>query len=543
MAAPSYTEDLTDITLAEATTGFSAYGGGASGLGTGADLAMQGNLCVDKQITNADKGMYYDNGAGITLGAGDHVFVWLFNATPGLADTLALKGASILVGTGSNAYCQYHVEGNDTYGAAGRVAKCYAIDYTTRTSNTGSVPYRTVTGSPGANPQVFGGGLVTTASVKGANLGIDAMRYGTGAYITAGEVADPGTFAGFQTQNDNITNRWGILTRVGGSYELQGTFAVGQNNAGTATLAYFADSDVNIALVDTPHSATDFTKFIFDHASTEVYWTNVSVIALGTNNPGQLTVNNAATVVELTGGTFTGFGASTFEAACVLDGVTWRTSGLVTANGASFTACLFDRPSATSALSIADLDLLDDCVFVSDGTGHAINLGTISASDTMGWNCIDSGYAATDGSTGNETILVSVATSQTLTINVAAGATTPTIYNTGAGTVSVVSGQVTTTITVVDIDTGSPIENANVYVEAGAGGPLTAGTIIIGTATLTDVNGQVSDTRSLGGNQPIVGRARRASPGFGTLYKTASIVGTINSASGLDLTIQMQKDE
>jgi hypothetical protein len=506
-------------------------------------LAMQGNLCVDKQITNADKGMYYNNGAGITLGAGDHVFVWLFNATPGLADTLALKGASILVGSGTTAYCQYHVEGNDTYGAAGRVAKCYPVNYSVRTSNTGSVPYRTVTGSPGANPQVFGGGLNTTAQVKGANLGIDAIRYGTGAYITAGDSGQPATFAGFQAQNDAIANRWGILTRVGGSYELQGTFAIGQNNAGTATLAYFSDSDVAIAIVDTVHSATDFTKFVIDHASTEVYWTNINITALGTNNPGQVIVNNAATVVEITGGTWTGLGVTTLRAGCVVDGLTWRTSGLVTANGASISNALFDRASGSVALSIADLDLLDNCTFISDGTGYAIDLGTISATDTMGWNCTDTGYAAQGGTATNRTILVNVASGQTLTINVAAGATTPTYNNTGAGTVSVVSGQVTTTITVVDIDTGSAIQNANVYVEAGAGGPLTAGTVIIGTTTLTDINGQVSDTRSLGGNQPIVGRVRRASPGFGTLYKTASIVGTINSASGLDLTIQMQKDE
>ena len=118
MAAPSYAEDLTDVTLAENTTGWSAYGGGASGLSASPDLAMQGTNCVDKQITNADKGQYFDNGSGITLPAGAHVFVWLFCATPGLTATLQNKGASILVGTASNAYCQYHVEGNDTYGAA-----------------------------------------------------------------------------------------------------------------------------------------------------------------------------------------------------------------------------------------------------------------------------------------------------------------------------------------------------------------------------------------------------------------------------------------
>ena len=104
MAVPSYAEDLTDIDLAESTTGWSAYGGGASGLSASPDLAMQGTNCVDKQITNADKGMYFDNGSGTTLGSGSHVWIWHFCGTPGLTDTLANKGASVLVGTGSNAY-------------------------------------------------------------------------------------------------------------------------------------------------------------------------------------------------------------------------------------------------------------------------------------------------------------------------------------------------------------------------------------------------------------------------------------------------------
>lgn len=560
MAAPSYTEDLTDVDLAESTTGWSAYGGGASGLSASPDLSMQGTNCVDKQITNADKGQYFDNGSGITLAAGDHVWIWHYCATPGLTDTIQNKGASVLVGTASNAYCQYHVEGNDTYGASGRVARCYPVDYSVR-STSASPPYRTATGSPGAAPQVFGGGLVTTASVKGANVGIDAIRYGTGAYLTAGELISAGdgsdnpcTFGGFSAQNDAVSNRWGILNSIGGSYELQGRFVIGQNNAGTPTLCRFEDSDVNIALVDTDHAATGFTQIIVDHASTVCNWTNVILAALGSRNPGRFVVNAANPEVNVTGGTWTAIGATTLRSNCTMTSMTWRRCSTITANGASFTDCVFDSwqhngttapPFPSAQLVISDLDLLDNCTFIkpSGSTVHAINLGTISASDTMNWNNTDSGYASTNGSTGNETILVNVANFQTLTINVAAGATTPSVYNTGAGTVNVVSGQVTTTITVVDIDTGSAIQNANVYLVADAGGGLTEGTVIIGTSTLTDVNGQVSDTRSLGSNQPVVGRVRRASAGFGTLYKTANIVGTINSASGLDLTIQMQKDE
>jgi len=542
MAVPTYAEDLTDITLAESITGWVALGGGASGLGAGVDFAMQGTNCVDKQVTASEKGQVFDNAAGITLGTGEHIFVWMFNATPGLSNTLANRGAAIIVGSLTTAYCAYHVEGSNTYGAAGRVAKCYPIDYATRTSNTGSAPYRTLTGSPGANPRVFGATLNITGTVKSANLGVDAIRRGTGAYITAGEIANPATFNGYATENDTLANRWGILTKVGGSFELQGRFVIGQNSSKTATLAYFSDSDVAIFIVDTPHAATDFTQIVIDHASTEVYLTNVNITALGTQNPGRFVMNNASTVVEITGGAWTGLGITTLRALAVVDGLTWRLCGTVTANGANLTNAVFDRSSAATALVISNLDLLDSCTFISDGTGNAIDLGTVSSSITMNWNCTDTGYAAQGGTAANRTILVNVATSQTLTINVASGATTPTYNNTGAGTVTVVSGQVTLTIKVIDIDTGANIENAMVYVTAAAGGALPEGTAII-NKVLTSATGLVSDTRSYSGNQPITGRVRRATSAYGTLYKTGAIAGTVSSASGLSLTIQMIKDE
>jgi len=194
---------------------------------------------------------------------------------------------------------------------------------------------------------------------------------------------------------------------------------------------------------------------------------------------------------------------------------------------------------ATVAITVADLGQLTNCRFTSDGTGHAVDLGTISVTDTMSWNNTDTGYAGTNGATGNETILVNVATSQTLTINVGSGYSTPTIYNTGAGTVSVVSGQVTLTITVRDINDATLLENARVYVTAAAGGSLTVGTVIIDKA-LTNVSGVVTDTRSYSTDQPIEGVVRfSTSPNF---YKTSPISGTVNNASGLSLNIQMIKD-
>lgn len=536
MAAPSYDHDLTDITLAETTTGWSRYGV-AGNPGQGADFSQQGTFCVDKQVSNGDGGVYFNNGAGITLGAGDHVWVWHFAATPGITQTIQNKGASVYIGTGTNAVCEYHIAGNDTFGASGRVARCYPINYAVRTTNASS-PYRTTTGSPGAAPSLFGGGLVTTATAR-TNLGVDAIRYGTGAYLTAGELTSAGdptnnpcTFAGFQAVNDAIANRFGILTLVGGQYELQGRFAIGQNNAGTATLCRFQDSNKNLAFVDCFHAASTFSEIVIDHASTVCNWTNINITALGTTVRGLLTVTAANPTVNITGGTITGIGAITLRSNTTVDGATFRGCNAITQNGATISNCLIAASTGVSALVADTISNLSNIDFVSGGTGHAIEIGAAGTYNFDGLTF--AGYAASNGSTGNEAIYVT-ATTGTVTINVASG--TPS-YRTAGATVEIVSGQVTTTITVRDIN-GTAIQGARVYITAAAGGGLAEGTVIINA--LTNASGQVSDTRSLGLNQPITGYARKASSA--PYFQNAAVSGTISSLTGASINVLMLSDE
>lgn len=479
MAAPAYTEDLTDIDLAESDTGWTTInfsGGGGAALDFGPDLAMQGVNSVLRQVSGHDRGGIYNNGATAgAVAAGVHIFQWLFTANPGLTDTIQNTGVCVIAGSGTGAVVRFHVDGNDTFGAAGRVGKCYAFRYN-NTANS-SPPYRTLTGSPGATPAYFGGSCNISQSTKGLNFGLDAVRYGTGAYLTAGELISAGdgsdnpcTFDGFATENDyndvtNGYNRWGIFTKVGNSYELQGRFVIGQNNSKVATLCRFRDSDVGIVFVDTIHSETDFTQVIIDHASTRVEWTNVNFTALGTHNPGRVVVNNATTPVIVVGGVWTGIGITTLRAGCDITNLTWRATDQITLNSATLDGCLIENNTAAAAIIATTLDDITGCTFVSDGTGYAVDLGTISSTQSMAWDNSDSGYAATDGSTGNETIKVTIASPNVLTINVAAGATTPTIHKVGTGTVNVVAGQVALTLTGLKVNTEVRIYTAGTTTE------------------------------------------------------------------------------
>jgi hypothetical protein len=162
---------------------------------------------------------------------------------------------------------------------------------------------------------------------------------------------------------------------------------------------------------------------------------------------------------------FTDMDSFIYQSNSTLTSSTFRRCGLVTQGGSTITSCSFDSPTGAIGLSVDSLVDVTDCSFTSDGTGHAIDLGTVSATGSISWSNNDSGYASSNGSTGNETILVSVATSQTLTINVGVGSSTPTIYNTGAGTVLVVSGQVDVSVTTTT-PAGVPVGDVRVILRA-----------------------------------------------------------------------------
>jgi len=439
MAAPTYDKDLVDITTAESTTGWSALGGGASGLSASPDLSMQGTNCVDKQITAAEKGQIFDWGARITPGASEHFFVWAFVGTPGLTATIANRGLAIVAGTATNAYVQFHVEGNLTYGAGGRVGKCYAIRYNNTTS--ASPPYRTLTGAPGADPQYFGATVNITASVKGANLGVDAIRRGTGIYITGGDGATPATFTGAAAQSDAVANRWGVLTKLADSlFEMKGRLVIGQQGLlgtpYTPTAARFDAANRYVLFADTIHSAADFTQFIVDHDATIVNLTNVTFEAAGTNNPGRFVVNDASSTVALTDCQFNKTGITTLRPGCTVTGGAWRTAGDVTQNSATISGARFNG----TKLVANDTSKLSGSTFVLSGTHHGIEGFSTAGTYTL------TGLTFTGfGADGTASAAVHVlATSGTVNLNVSGG-TTPTVKSDGA-TVNV-SASVTVTVT------------------------------------------------------------------------------------------------
>ena len=122
--------------------------------------------------------------------------------------------------------------------------------------------------------------------------------------------------------------------------------------------------------------------------------------------------------------------------------------GLLTING-SLTGCTINDGTASASLITSALSKIIGNTFVSDGSNHAVELTSIGAG-SMTWDNQLSGYVTggsggspiTPTSTSNEAIYINVATASDFTINVADGATVPSV-RVGAsftGSVNVVAG-------------------------------------------------------------------------------------------------------
>ena len=171
MAAPSYANDLTDIFTDGSTTGWSALGGGASGLNQETDYFIQGTSCLSKNAwASALKGMIYVPGGSVTVPTDGCVMFWLTHLTPNSLDPIASGGVQALIGSSSTAFKQWYVAGSDTVLFGGWLA--IPVNPTITPDAT--------TGSPSATLASFGGQASLTGARPRVPRGV-STRFATGA--------------------------------------------------------------------------------------------------------------------------------------------------------------------------------------------------------------------------------------------------------------------------------------------------------------------------------------------------------------------------
>ncbi len=223
----------------------------------------------------------------------------------------------------------------------------------------------------------------------------------------------------------------------------------------------------------------------------------------------------------------------TLRPVVTFENMTFSNCAYIDTTGSTVQNCKFGN-SLVRATSPANAALVSLSAFTkTSGTQHGMEITGTAANFTLN-GVTFTGYAGTNGSTGNEAIYVNIA-SGSVTINITGGGSTPSIRTAGA-TVTV-QNAVTVTVTVLDSSTLSPIQNARVLLEK-----VSDGTDILPPTSLTNASGVVTTSYAYTTDTAVTGAVRRASAAYGTLYKPNAISGTITSG-GLDVTILLTSDE
>lgn len=469
MAAPSYTTDLTMVDDGDAITGWAestnvSWDDGRN-LASDADYAfIQGATAAGQQFTvSGVASCIYNNGSGITIPTDGAYLVWMVFTTPTALDTYANGGLRIIVGSGLGDFESWDVGGSDVYPNPYGGFKNYAANPTES--------YDDLVGTPSGTEQYIGGAVKSLVGIgKGQPFMVDAIRWGRcEARMNGGDVTNGyATFAGFATENDKNTtgayNRWGLLQDISsgaGVYLWKGLMRLGYTSA-----VDFRDSDVTILVDDTVKCTSGFNAIHVEQSGSHVDWTNITIIALGTQSRGNFEMKADATI-DKDGCKFVDMGTFIYDSNSTVTDTTFQRCGQVTVGAGDFDGCLFEESYATSAVSAAtpaEAALIVNSDFVSDGTGHGITLTGTAANITL-TNVSFSGYAASDGSTGDEAIYVNIATGS---MNITVGGAAPSIRTAGCS-VTVVTSARTVTVT-AQTTTGTAIENANVFLRTKTGG-------------------------------------------------------------------------
>ena len=468
MAAPVYATDLATLHLAEVVTGWAEPTAAGWTLGAAPGAAdsenfIQGTLAVPKAFNATGVGgMLLDFGSAPTIPT-DGVFMgWMFFSSPANIDTEANGGIRMVAGSALNNFKAWTAGGSDSYLYGGWIN--VAVDPTI------SADY-TVTGT--GNNQFFGWVVKTLSAItKGTPFVTDAFRYGRAeARISEGSTADGyATFNGFATTNDNVTNRWGLIQSVNGSYLWKGLMTLGYSTA-----VDFRDSNKTIVIDNTKKVGANFNKIEIRQASSRVDWTNIIFTSLSTVSRGRLEVIDNADV-NIESCQFNSMDTFILLSGSDVLNSAFRNCNTVTAPGSNLSGTSVLTPIVTADTSAVIWNVatdpdgkLDNMTF-SKGTNahHAIEFGT-SSPTTMTIRGIDfTGFNASNAQ--NDSVLHIKRTTGTVTINTV-GCSGTVSYKTAGATVVIVADPVTTLINVKNL-AGTNIQSANVFLKAATGGPF-----------------------------------------------------------------------
>jgi len=435
------------------------------------------NIAIDPEFTPVDEAVGSPT-------AGSYRYFWsapnilsaVSKGNPHCVDAIRYGRGELIIeyGDATNGYC--------TFGELGNYNDANDISFIANTTNTDATltnisatevdklyPGAPLSGT-GIPASTYVQSIVSSTSIEMTN---NATATNTGVSITS-----------------IPANRLGLFKKEGVSYLWKGLISIG-----TSTNAVdFRDTNKNITVDDTPRTYAAFNRIEINNASSNVEWTGINITAL---NPSGLSIgqfemiHNA--ILSWTTCVFTDMSTWVFLSNATLNKITWRRCALVIQGGGDFDNCIFDEATGAVALLVDNPDNVDNCTFNSDGTGHAIELTTACAGNSYTLtNFWVNGYAASDGSTGNEVIFNDSGGAVTINIDGGSGVSNISVMN-GSGASTNLVANYSFTITGLELNTEVTI--------------VTAGTSIVlhhtENATTSDGEGKYQATYSHSGGASV----------------------------------------
>lgn len=543
MTAPSYTEDLSDFATADEASGwgeFTALSYNGQSAPTHQDNEyplIQGSYAVVQGCKNTAIGSIGYNYGSDCGGHGTDgaFFLWHVFAINQNINTYANGGLRAVVGSGYGDFKSWDVGGSDKppYPYGGWT--CHVVNTSVSADDTG--------GTPGANESHVGVAVnVTTGSSKGEPHAVDVIRFGRGSAIFQyGEVADYATIDGFATQNDNTSNRWGLIQEVSGGYLWQGRMQLG-----TASNAVdFRDTDVTIFIKWTPKVTANFNTIEVVNASSRVDMTGFQFICLDTSTASKgrwITTNDAD--INLDSCTFVDMSTFTFDSVTVALECIWKRCAQIDPGGGDLSFSSVLESSVTGGGSAGGGALLwndagdpdtklNDMTFTKGaGSHHAIEFGTSAPTTINLTNMTFTGFSASNQQTTSVLYFPDKGTDTTWTVNHSGTTGTVSYYKARSGDTVNISTSVQVTVTVKD-EGGSVIQGVQ--------------TAVYKTSDRTqimneDTNASGVATEAYTGATPVEVevRCRKASSGA-SKYINFSSIQTIGTG-GLDFSVTMKDD-
>lgn len=316
---------------------------------------------------------------------------------------------------------------------------------------------------------------------------------------------------------------------INSSAELDGTSFV---SCGAGTISTDAISCVfsNSGLVTQDTGATfDGCKFedSTSTASLDVSdlsdITNCSFVSDGSNHALELDTSHAGNSYDLVGCSFSGY--ATVNGSTGNEVIYNNSGGAVTINASGITGTISVR-NGTGASTTIILNPVDTLVTVNDSAGDPIENARVLVWVTDNSNYFSGATVSITGSGTTATVSHTAHGMETGDYVIIAGVTNDDTYN----------GQYQVTVTGVNGYTYTTNETINIST---ASGTITSTFAVI--SGLSDVDGEITDTRSWAVSQPIAGRVRKSTSS--PYYITSTFTGTINKDTGFSTIIQMLSDE